>query len=387
MLRGSIEEIFKSDEDYEIDPSRICLSGKEGNSSSEHISSSSSSSSSSAAAEKDHDRETPINLFTAILNYILSFQSELRSVFASVREAVEPRFGHDTADRLISSSLFLRFLCPALLGPVLFGLASQVPEEPRVSRNLTLAAKVLQALANQAHFEEKERYLHHINAFISQEIPSMRAFLRSISSFEPPEESAANHHGTDSIEYERRVNGATSTDDAEGLNRQVRDAHSRTDLSGSHSTASSAMLCPSVGTGLSSGSGPSFGLATSPPCNTEGRNPRAGGALLRPVNSFSSSRIFPRNRARASLELGHPQSYSSPMPPPERVDDQTTWLKTQSHLTTVGLMTKMTPACHEFIDLGYELANLHLRLEEALLQNQVFSPSNGPTIPFLHFGI
>lgn len=106
---------------------------------------------------------------------------ELREVFASLSQSVEQTHGSKTAARLISSCLFLRFICPAIHGPVLFGLTTAVPESGRLSRNLTLVAKVLQNLANLALFEEKERHMRSLNTFVESEIPQMRSFLQTIS--------------------------------------------------------------------------------------------------------------------------------------------------------------------------------------------------------------
>ncbi|XP_068177047.1 disabled homolog 2-interacting protein isoform X3 [Antennarius striatus] len=135
------------------------------------------------SVNQKHLREVCEEVVEKIININGPFPEELNKIFSSWVDLCEEQCRPEIGQRLISASLFLRFLCPAILSPSLFGLTQPYPE-PNTLRALTLTAKVIQNLANFTLFGEKEEYMLFMNEFLEQHWDGMRGFLQTVSSLD-----------------------------------------------------------------------------------------------------------------------------------------------------------------------------------------------------------
>ncbi|KAL3995867.1 serine/threonine-protein phosphatase 4 regulatory subunit 1 [Sarotherodon galilaeus] len=156
-----INRLYASTENCEVDP-RKCPAAE-------------------LSSNQKHLRETCEEVVQKIIELHGPFPEELNRIFSSWVEVCEDQGKPEIGHRLISASLFLRFLCPAILSPSLFGLTQPYPE-PNTLRTLTLTAKVIQNLANFTLFGEKEEYMLFMNEFLEQHWDGMRGFLQTVSS-------------------------------------------------------------------------------------------------------------------------------------------------------------------------------------------------------------
>ncbi|KAI1091901.1 GTPase [Rostrohypoxylon terebratum] len=148
-----VEKIFEINElnpDCEVDPSRI----QHGDEMQSHWS---------------QLIQLTTEIWECIADSATKLPLELRQILKYVRAVAEDRYGdflRTVNYTSVSGFLFLRFICPAILNPKLFGLLRDNPR-PRAQRTLTLIAKGLQALANLSTFGKKESWMEPMNKFLS----------------------------------------------------------------------------------------------------------------------------------------------------------------------------------------------------------------------------
>lgn len=162
-LADKISEINDSDSSCEVDPSKL-----------HH-------------GEDIQQHWTQLIQFTTgIWNCIISSAArlppELRHILKYIRAVAEDRYGdflRTVTYTSVSGFLFLRFLCPAILNPKLFGLLRDHPR-PRAQRTLTLIAKSLQALANLSSIGKKETWMEPMNRFLTAQRQPFKDFLDAV---------------------------------------------------------------------------------------------------------------------------------------------------------------------------------------------------------------
>ncbi|KAJ9215954.1 hypothetical protein DTO166G4_2498 [Paecilomyces variotii] len=125
---------------------------------------------------------------------------ELRLIFRHIRACAEDRYGdflRSVTYSSVSGFLFLRFFCPAILNPKLFGLLKEHPR-PRAQRTLTLIAKALQGLANMTSFGNKEPWMEPMNRFLVSHRGEFKEYVDRICSIpaERPAQTVSPSYAT-----------------------------------------------------------------------------------------------------------------------------------------------------------------------------------------------
>ncbi|KAK0660681.1 putative Ras GTPase-activating-like protein ngap [Lasiodiplodia hormozganensis] len=126
-------------------------------------------------------------MWEAIATSVHRCPAELRLIFRHIRACAEDRYGdflRTVTYSSVSGFIFLRFFCPAVLNPKLFGLLKDHPKM-RARRTLTLIAKSLQGLANMSTFGAKEQWMEPMNSFLNGHRQEFKKFIDDICSISP----------------------------------------------------------------------------------------------------------------------------------------------------------------------------------------------------------
>ncbi|KAF9166003.1 hypothetical protein BGX20_000378, partial [Mortierella sp. AD010] len=149
----------------------------------------------------------------AVTESVPRFPKQLRRVFSHLQQRltekfsnVEPTNSSNPDTELVTQArytgvsgfVFLRLICPAILGPRLFHIVKDHPE-PNAHRTLTLIAKSLQGLANIVTFGTKEGWMTHMNEFITENMESLKNFIDQICTEDTSSPSSGIDSGSNSV--------------------------------------------------------------------------------------------------------------------------------------------------------------------------------------------
>lgn len=210
-LSDCVKSIIETSNDLEIDPSKV-----------------------SNQSSLNTNREELVQILHLVcgrvFNSFSNFPLEMKQVFSCLRRECKKNGKTDEmCDTLVSASIFLRFICPAILSPNLFNLTQEYPQE-KAARKLTLTAKTLQTIANFSKFGGKEFYMSYdkMNQFVDEHTSLMRDFLRKISTLSEDEEFELMNEGQVLPDFSPRTHKLASNPDLElvDLGKQLSILHS-----------------------------------------------------------------------------------------------------------------------------------------------------------------
>jgi len=168
VLQNSINEIINSKKSCELDPTRLDPKLKD-------------KMQKVISRNMKHLTKYVTMILENINNSLNRCPVSFRYIFEHIKKNISRNFPENELVhyRGPSGFIFLRFFCPAILAPNRYGITYGRPE-PHSSRNLLLAAKVIQNIANFQPFDKKEAYLGCVGDFISSKFPFMKDYLDNL---------------------------------------------------------------------------------------------------------------------------------------------------------------------------------------------------------------
>ncbi|KAL8777199.1 MAG: hypothetical protein Q9203_000665 [Teloschistes exilis] len=132
------------------------------------------------------------SVWSSIYASALRCPPELRTIFRHIAACADDRYGkflRTVTYSSVSGFLFLRFFCPALLNPHMFGLLKDHPR-PQAQRTLTLVSKTIMTLANLGSFGTKEPWMEPMNGFLNTHRQEFKSFIDTICAISPDQANA-----------------------------------------------------------------------------------------------------------------------------------------------------------------------------------------------------
>jgi hypothetical protein len=116
-----------------------------------------------------------------IKSSVKNIPAPFRKIFIEIDNSVMGRFAgsNDAVYKGIGGLFFLRFVCPAITAPHVYGLLES-PPNVTTQRQLVLISKVIQNIANMQPPGKKEEYMAALNDFIVQAIPKIIKFYDNL---------------------------------------------------------------------------------------------------------------------------------------------------------------------------------------------------------------
>jgi hypothetical protein len=125
---------------------------------------------------------------------------ELREIMRFMMEECEKNFS-GYGETCVGGLYFLRFVCPAIISPHLFGIVNSCPQ-PNAMRTLVLITKVLQNIANGGgDTEKKEAFMKCLTPFTASMVAPAKRFLRELATVDEQEFLAHQQNEKKNLEF------------------------------------------------------------------------------------------------------------------------------------------------------------------------------------------
>ncbi|KAL5016450.1 hypothetical protein ScPMuIL_006039 [Solemya velum] len=185
-----IEKVYSEKKAVELDPSRLLNMRRK------------SRTQDNSADVIKQSREILMNYMRQIMNGIIDSYTRcppvMRLVFRNLRKRVSEKWPKEEDEAhlylAVSGFLFLRFFAAAIMSPRLFSLQEQHPGQ-KVSRTLTLLAKITQSIGNLGLQLVKEQWLEPMNNFIKDNISGLKSYINVLVDIDNSSAISGDKHG------------------------------------------------------------------------------------------------------------------------------------------------------------------------------------------------